>query len=272
MREWLYLVVGVVLGVVFVAYWALAMFSDSGVARLIRELDAEWLSRGIDHRNSTALSMPACGTAFLAGAPLMVLDMNDVRIENLVDTLGTIGTVSLLVTFIGFLPVRLPRWMYPQWREARRAQKRHHRITTTSGLDPRAAARLDPHATTTGPLTADTATTANPPATSSPTTGPDPRAIPWPPPEWHKTKKDRPTTLTGRITRALTTTAGNIVFTVAMIAFLAPAILISAALGQWSVYITVPIALTIFIATVVALQDHRKRHKKKHASRHRSQP
>ncbi|WP_127842709.1 hypothetical protein [Actinomyces wuliandei] len=258
MRDWLYLVVGVVLGAVFVAYWALAMFSDSGVARLIRELDAEWLRHGIDHRNSTALSMPACGILSFAAAPLMVLDMNDVRIKNLVDTLGTIGTVSLLVTFIGFLPVRLPRWMYPQWREARRAQKRHHRITTTSGLDPHATARLDPHATTTSPLTTSTATT----------TGPDPQAIPWPPPEWHKTKKDRPTTLTGRITHALTTTAGNIVFTVAMIAFLAPAILISAALGQWSVYITVPIALTIFIAAVVALQDHRKRHKKKHASRH----
>ncbi|WP_127842710.1 hypothetical protein [Actinomyces wuliandei] len=245
MRDWLCPVGCVVLGVVFVAYWALAMFSDSGVARLIRELDAEWLRHGIDHRNSTALSMPACGTISLVGAPLWVID--NVRHESLYISLSLIGLFFLLVTFIGFLPVRLPRWMYPQWREARRAQKRHHRITTTSGLDPHTTARLDPHATTTGP---------------------DPQAIPWPPPEWHKTKKDRPTTLTGRITHALTTTAGNIVFTVAMIAFLAPAILISAALGQWSVYITVPIALTIFIAAVVALQDHRdKRRRQKRRKR-----
>ena len=109
-----------VFGLVIIMYWALAMFTDTGYGEFARETSAE-----IGHKNNLALTIPSTGLMFVFGSVTMAAEGSD---STPVIVCAVVSGISMLVMMVGFTPVPLPAWMYPEWHLARRREGRLARI------------------------------------------------------------------------------------------------------------------------------------------------
>lgn len=74
--------------------------------------------------------------------------------------------VPMLIVLVSFTPIPLPAWMYPEWHEARRRQRRRARIAEASSW--RSAARLDPGTASTSAVSSVISRPADPAAVPPP--------------------------------------------------------------------------------------------------------
>ncbi len=105
------------------ANWWFAMFSDSGAGQMARGMNK--IQR--HGKNVTALFLPGFG---MGAAFLMVLKISvDLGVAvQLGKVFGVIGIAMCCIGFLGFLPIPLPRWMYPEYHLARRERVRAERL------------------------------------------------------------------------------------------------------------------------------------------------
>lgn len=101
-------------GLALLVHWALAMFTDTGLGEFAREISAD-----MGAKNNLALIVPSTalmflfGTVFGFGEPDSVFEV----------VCGSMSAFFLLIASVGFLPISLPAWMYPEWHARRRCQR-----------------------------------------------------------------------------------------------------------------------------------------------------
>ncbi|RAX22209.1 hypothetical protein DRB06_04185 [Actinomyces sp. Z5] len=106
-------------GAVLLAHWSLAMFTDTGPGEFAREISTEM---GV--KNNLSLVMPSGALTFIFGAVFGFGDPDSV-FEIIC---GSISAFFLLVMLVGFLPISLPAWMYPEWHVEWRRRRRRERL------------------------------------------------------------------------------------------------------------------------------------------------
>jgi len=114
------------------------MFSDGHVGRFSRQSNAE------RPKNITALVAPAIGCMSLSvgfcALSAFVTSYSDPPVEEpsgfwmYWDTFwGALILISLIVAAIGFIPLPLPKWMYPPYHEAKREERRRREADEHKG-------------------------------------------------------------------------------------------------------------------------------------------
>ncbi|WP_175955213.1 hypothetical protein [Schaalia sp. Marseille-Q2122] len=114
----------IIFGAALLVVWWFDMFSDSAFGQMGRSV-AKWQRQG---RNVIALFLPG----FSAGMILLaVVDLlSTLNVPDLVTNgVGFVAVGVLLVAFLGFLPIPLPRWMYPEYHLARRERIRAEKLS-----------------------------------------------------------------------------------------------------------------------------------------------
>ena len=121
-----------VFGLVIIMHWALAMFTDTGYGKFAREI-----SSSMGTKNNLSLIFPAGGLMFVFGSVTMAAEGSD---STPVIVCAVVSGISMLVMMVGFTPVPLPAWMYPEWHLARRREGRLARIAEAERRRSRARA------------------------------------------------------------------------------------------------------------------------------------
>ena len=112
---------GIFIGLFAIVAWWFAMFSGSDWGEFAREMLDGGFNLG---RNTIAVIEPAVGVFFVSVGCGMVLDPAASGGGVLRNLCVFVAGVSLVVGVLGLIPVRLPRWMYPEWHEERRWRRR----------------------------------------------------------------------------------------------------------------------------------------------------
>ena len=121
-------------GLLIAVYWVLAMFTDTGLGEFAREISAQM---GV--KNNLSLIVPSGALAFLCASPLGV---PAIAASAFGMVLGFVGFLLLLVMLVGFLPIFLPAWMYPEWHVEWRRRRRCERLARENSW--RDTSRLEP--------------------------------------------------------------------------------------------------------------------------------
>ena len=130
--------VALLFGSIVLFLWHQEMFSDGHIGRFSRQSNAE------RPKNITALVAPAIGCMSLSvgfcALSAFVTSYSDPPVEEpsgfwmYWDTFwGALILVSLVVAAIGFIPLPLPKWMYPPYHEAKREEQRRREADERTG-------------------------------------------------------------------------------------------------------------------------------------------
>ena len=134
--------IGIVVALLFGSFalfvWHQEMFSDGHVGRFSRQSNAE------RPKNITALVAPAIGCMSLSvgfcALSAFVRSYSDPAVEEpsgfwlYWDTFwGALILISLIVAAVGFIPLPLPKWMYPPYHEAKREEQRRREADERTG-------------------------------------------------------------------------------------------------------------------------------------------
>ena len=152
-----------VLGGLTLANWWFEMFSDCDYADLCRSITKDSFDLG---RNTIALIEPAGGMMFLFGGGALLLQSAGLEDSLPCSLLVIGGLVSIMLSLLGLIPFRLPRWMYPDWQADKRwwraERARLERKAEQARQAERAQQSQQPHTPDTAPLPHPTGQTPPP--------------------------------------------------------------------------------------------------------------
>ncbi|WP_127842883.1 hypothetical protein [Actinomyces wuliandei] len=112
------------LGIPTLAFWALAMFTDTQAGKRYDSLS--------DVKNGTAFFAPVGGLAFTIIGIVMLSEPLFPGAENARTAASIFAGLLLILGLVFRFPIPLPRWMYPQWHAARRLERRRAALAATS--------------------------------------------------------------------------------------------------------------------------------------------
>ncbi|WP_180342485.1 hypothetical protein [Actinomyces wuliandei] len=124
MSDTVWLAIGLFLGVITLAFWALAMFTDTQAGRFYDSLS--------DVRNGTAFCLPAIGLSFTIGSGAVLSEPLFPGAENARIAASVFAGLLLILGLVFRFPIPLPRWMYPQWHAERRLERRRAALAAAS--------------------------------------------------------------------------------------------------------------------------------------------
>ncbi|WP_127842881.1 hypothetical protein [Actinomyces wuliandei] len=162
MSDTVWLAIGLFLGVITLAFWALAMFTDTQAGKLYDSLS--------DVRNGTAFCLPAIGLAFTIGSAALLSEPLFPGAENARIAASAVAILLLILGAVFRFPIPLPRWMYPQWHAERRLERRRAALAAASSSTT-SSANKDPQPPATIPAPPQQAGSAQEPPSRSPGEG-----------------------------------------------------------------------------------------------------
>lgn len=113
-------------GVFCIVMWSLEMFSDSRLGQILRTMTKPSL-RG---RNWSAISTPALSLVCIDVGVMSYAERNIIP-RTLYFPCVYVSLLLVLVTLIGLLPIKFPRWVYADWQYA----KRHGLLDDNGNID-----------------------------------------------------------------------------------------------------------------------------------------
>ena len=113
-------------GIFCIVMWGLEMFSDSRLGQILGTMTKPSL-RG---RNWSAISTPAFSLAFV-DVSIMTFAERGIIPRVLYTPCFYVSLLLFLVILVGLLPIRFPRWVYPDWQYA----KRHGLLDEDGNID-----------------------------------------------------------------------------------------------------------------------------------------
>ncbi|WP_162933949.1 hypothetical protein [Actinomyces lilanjuaniae] len=166
MSDTAWIALAVVLAVSTLAFWALAMFTDTRAGKL-------YAAFGAHTKNRLAF--------LLVGSISFIIGGTAILTEPLFPEAETFRFISCGITLIllvvgciiDIFPIPLPRWMYPQWHAERRLERRRAALAAASSSTT-SSANKDPQPPATIPAPPQQAGSAQEPPSRSPGEGQTP--------------------------------------------------------------------------------------------------
>lgn len=113
-------------GLFCLVLWALEMFSDSRLGRILGTITKS----NLRSKNWSAISTPALSLAFV-DVGIMTFAEQGIIPRALYSPCVYVSLFLVLVTLIGLLPIKFPRWVYADWQYA----KRHGLLDDNGNID-----------------------------------------------------------------------------------------------------------------------------------------
>ena len=113
-------------GLFCLVLWGLEMFSDSRLGRILGTMTKS----NLRSKNWSAISTPALSLAFV-DVGIMTFAEQGIIPRALYSPCVYVSLFLVLVTLIGLLPIKFPRWVYADWQYA----KRHGLLDNNGNID-----------------------------------------------------------------------------------------------------------------------------------------
>ncbi|WP_454930182.1 hypothetical protein [Actinomyces sp.] len=113
-------------GLFCLVLWGLEMFSDSRLGRILGTMTKS----NLRSKNWSAISTPALSLAFV-DVGIMTFAEQGIIPRALYSPCVYVSLFLVLVTLIGLLPIKFPRWVYADWQYA----KRHGLLDDNGNID-----------------------------------------------------------------------------------------------------------------------------------------
>lgn len=113
-------------GLFCLVLWGLEMFSDSRLGRILGTMTKS----NLRSKNWSAISTPALSLAFV-DVGIMTFAEQGIIPRALYSPCVYVSLFLVLVTLIGLLPIKFPRWVYADWQYA----KRHVLLDDNGNID-----------------------------------------------------------------------------------------------------------------------------------------
>ena len=113
-------------GIFCMTMWYLEMFSDSRLGRILGTMTKS----NLRSKNWSAISTPALSLAFV-DVGIMTFAEQGIIPRALYSPCVYVSLFLVLVTLIGLLPIKFPRWVYADWQYA----KRHGLLDDNGNID-----------------------------------------------------------------------------------------------------------------------------------------
>ena len=113
-------------GLFCLVLWGLEMFSDSRLGRILGTMTKS----NLRSKNWSAISTPTLSLAFV-DVGIMTFAEQGIIPRALYSPCVYVSLFLVLVTLIGLLPIKFPRWVYADWQYA----KRHGLLDNNGNID-----------------------------------------------------------------------------------------------------------------------------------------